>query len=335
LAAVTTLALVGRLTVLTLLLPVIARLLRLDCRNGLIAMVTTFLPWLVLPATAAGLAGVVVGDWLLVAMAGSLVATLAVWARPEWAVAEAPAAHLGPGRLRLATINVWEQTPDIGPLLDHVDHLDPDLVALQEIHERHDRRLGASRLAAHRPYRVPAEAAAARQTVVLSRLPFRAAERITASFTPFLSVTLTLDGGPVTVLAVHPPPPSTSFRAWRADFRLLAELVRTADRPLVVLGDCNATLQHRLLREVLACGVRDAHLVRGHGLGWTWRHHRYPGPPLRLDRVMVSPELEVTAITVGQANGSDHRPVVVEVARRPDAGQNSRSSGDSMPRSSS
>lgn len=314
-AGVIALALVGRLAVVALLLLVVARLFRLDRRNGLAAMLLTFLPWVLVPAVLLLGLGLAIGDWLLAAMAGFLAVAVAVWAHPEWAVPGAPVTADG-ARFTVATANIWEKTADVAALLAHIDAAEPDLVALQEVHARHDQRLADSGLAARRPHRVPLEPAVARQTVVLSRLPFVSAERIEASFTPFLSTVIRIDGCEVTVLAIHPPPPSTSFTAWRSDFELIAELVRTHEGPLVVLGDCNATLQHRFLRDVLARGLRDAHLVRGRGLGWTWRHGTYPGPPLRLDRVMVSKEIEVVSITVGEPCGSDHSPVFVELALR-------------------
>jgi endonuclease/exonuclease/phosphatase (EEP) superfamily protein YafD len=320
-AAVITLALIGRLAVVVLFLPVLARLARLDRRNGLVAMLVTFLPWLLVPAAALVVVGAAIGDWLLAAMAGFLALFVAVWARPEWArPSEDVAVPNGP-IFTVATANIWEKTPDVTSLLAYIDGREPDVVALQEVHQRHEERLADSGLAARRPHRVPMEAGVERQTVVLSRIPFVSAERINASFTPYLAVVVDIDGLEVTILAIHPPPPSTSFAAWRSDFVLLAELVRSHEGPLVVLGDCNATLQHRFLRDVLDAGLRDAHLVRGRGLGWTWRHARYPGPPLRLDRVMVTKEIDVVSIRVGEPNGSDHSPVFVELAlKQPQVG---------------
>jgi endonuclease/exonuclease/phosphatase (EEP) superfamily protein YafD len=54
--------------------------------------------------------------------------------------------------------------------------------------------------------------------------------------------------------------------------------------------------------------------VFGAGLGWrpTWQAGFWP-LALRIDHILVSPELCVSNATVGPAFGSDHRPVVAQL----------------------
>jgi endonuclease/exonuclease/phosphatase (EEP) superfamily protein YafD len=66
----------------------------------------------------------------------------------------------------------------------------------------------------------------------------------------------------------------------------------------------------RLQRHRLA----DAHERRGRGWATTWPRDRWPLPPLmRLDHVLVSPDIGVRSVTEGHGQGSDHRPIIAEL----------------------
>jgi endonuclease/exonuclease/phosphatase (EEP) superfamily protein YafD len=39
----------------------------------------------------------------------------------------------------------------------------------------------------------------------------------------------------------------------------------------------------------------------------------FPLPPVRLDHVLLSPELGCTAVREGEGRGSDHRPVIADL----------------------
>ena len=60
----------------------------------------------------------------------------------------------------------------------------------------------------------------------------------------------------------------------------------------------------------------DAWDTGGRGFGFTWPNGMFPYPPIRLDHVFVSRDLGVRSARVGEGVGSDHRPVVADVARR-------------------
>jgi endonuclease/exonuclease/phosphatase (EEP) superfamily protein YafD len=85
--------------------------------------------------------------------------------------------------------------------------------------------------------------------------------------------------------------------------------------PLVVIGDFNATDDHRGLRRLLGLGLHDAAVRRGKGLAMTWPRNRRLLPPLvRPDRVLVDRRLAVTGYRLGTGRGSDHRPLVTDLA---------------------
>jgi endonuclease/exonuclease/phosphatase (EEP) superfamily protein YafD len=87
---------------------------------------------------------------------------------------------------------------------------------------------------------------------------------------------------------------------------------------LVVAGDFNATRHHPSFRRFLSDGMADAHEERGRGWAATWPQNRRPLPPLmRLDHVLVSPDVEVRSIREGLGQGSDHRPIIADLVLLP------------------
>jgi hypothetical protein len=53
---------------------------------------------------------------------------------------------------------------------------------------------------------------------------------------------------------------------------------------------------------------------RGRGWATTWPRNRWPLPPLmRLDHVLVSPEIGVRSVREGIGQGSDHRPPIADL----------------------
>ena len=82
--------------------------------------------------------------------------------------------------------------------------------------------------------------------------------------------------------------------------------------PLIAAGDYNATIWHQELRELLDTGLTDAAEHVGKGLATTWK-----GAPILetpIDHVLVSDEVTVLDVHVGEGRGSDHRPVIADLA---------------------
>jgi endonuclease/exonuclease/phosphatase (EEP) superfamily protein YafD len=107
------------------------------------------------------------------------------------------------------------------------------------------------------------------------------------------------------------------MRSRDAVFAAVADDVRTEPLPSIVAGDLNLTPHSPVYRRLLAAsGLVD---TRAAGR-WqpTWRAGFWP-LALRIDHVLVSPELCAETAEVGPAVGSDHRPVRVRL-RLPAAG---------------
>jgi len=87
--------------------------------------------------------------------------------------------------------------------------------------------------------------------------------------------------------------------------------------PLVVAGDLNAAESSPVIRALLAVGLRDAFSSAGRGYGYTHGHSLRPRHDfLRIDHILVSPQIGVMDSFVGQSDASDHRPVIADLVLR-------------------
>lgn len=136
-------------------------------------------------------------------------------------------------------------------------------------------------------------------------------------------------GDPIVVYVVHPLPArfvhlgdvplgiDTTVREHAiALIRRRVEEDIAARRSVVVLGDINATERDPAYAE-LSAGLRDAHLDAGVGPGFTWRPSPLAFLPfglLRIDYVLVTPDLVPTSSTVDCSLPSDHCRVDVDLA---------------------
>ena len=85
----------------------------------------------------------------------------------------------------------------------------------------------------------------------------------------------------------------------------------------MIVGDFNATQHSRVYQQL------TEHRVCGLHIKIVVADMRLPGrtaiislPPIRIDQVFLSPEVECISIREGIGRGSDHKPLVVDVRIR-------------------
>jgi len=86
-------------------------------------------------------------------------------------------------------------------------------------------------------------------------------------------------------------------------------------RPLVAVGDLNATWYDWHFQALLGLGLRDAAVVAGQGWRMTWPRDQQPVVPyLRIDHVLLSKGVSLESYAVGRGGkGSDHHPLLVRL----------------------
>jgi endonuclease/exonuclease/phosphatase (EEP) superfamily protein YafD len=151
----------------------------------------------------------------------------------------------------------------------------------------------------------------------LSRLPLSKAEVVdTGNYLgPTLQLEVQVGGQRLTIVTAHPPPPNASgFAERNQQLQRLAVLLKALPEPKVLIGDLNSTVWSPYLKEFTAqSGLLNAR--QGFGLVPTWPMIWYLKPmQIAIDHCFVSQDLRVTAVRAGTEIGSDHLPLIVELA---------------------
>jgi endonuclease/exonuclease/phosphatase family metal-dependent hydrolase len=238
-------------------------------------------------------------------VAGTLLSLHVGWVAPLLRGQAAPAGRT----FTVMTANLWHGRADVVQVLDAARRHDVELLALQEVRPGTLERLEAAGLTGLFPYRAGAPDA----TLVLARTPLTRVE-------PLLdgsgSWAMTWQGR--RIFAVHPAYPGR-HAAWRRDLAALTEAAR-AQRPELLLGDFNATRDHRPFRALLRVGYRDAAEQAGSGWQPTWpapgttRRFGVPLPPsVAIDHVLSGPGLVATATSTVRVERTDHHALLARL----------------------
>ncbi|HVU05891.1 MAG TPA: endonuclease/exonuclease/phosphatase family protein [Polyangiaceae bacterium] len=248
----------------------------------------------------------------------------------------------GAPTVRLLSYNVNSLEAGEDRVFEQIEHLNPDIVLLQEIGsggaafaERLRARYGVVQVSG--------------QFIVASRHPILETYepgKVVLDGVPhsprFLRYTVETPLGRIALYNVHPISPRMPFIALRGrgirreilsgrllrgenaaplmlNVRLRAlqtstYAARAAEEkdPVVIAGDTNLPGLSPSLRRYLG-SYQDGFVTAGGGFGYTFPTYRVPW--MRIDRVLVGRELRVTRFEIGAPLGSDHRAVVADVQR--------------------
>ena len=253
--------------------------------------------------------------WLLVVIAAVGLGLHAWWFAPQ-VTGTHRVGFTGAQETTVMAANLLAGAGDSVELLEVADAEDVDLLVVVEITPEallRMERAGLDDLFGHRAGE-PANGPGG--TMVFSRAPL---SRAGALPTRFGSWHLDVANG-LTVVATHPRAP-TSPRSWLADHDVILTAV-IARRPDLVVGDLNATSDHRPLRRLAAEGYRDAAELSNQGWQPTWpANHLGPVwlaalPPLaRIDHVLVGPTMTARSSRTVRLAGTDHLAVIAQVVR--------------------
>jgi len=145
---------------------------------------------------------------------------------------------------------------------------------------------------------------------------------------------LLINGTTVDVRCIHLTTPRPGLGALKHDFgeggltafeggnairlqqaRVIANRIARDSNPRIVAGDFNEPVQSLACRSIMDVGFRDAFDVAGMGYGYTYGDTLPVRQAfMRIDHVMASRDWRILACHTGPVDGSDHRPVVADLA---------------------
>jgi endonuclease/exonuclease/phosphatase (EEP) superfamily protein YafD len=307
---------VGWAVVVPLLGVAAARVVAWDSHSTLVAL-NALTPFLFLPAWPVAVVAGLSRRWALLGGAVVVVIAHAAFVAPELAAREPlPAVPREVRHLRLFNANVLFVNPDVTGIAREIAAAAPDVVFLQEATPALAAAVEATGVLDELPHRVAVARTDPAAALLASRFPLLDHDIMKIGGQVLIRATLDPGWGPLRLYAVHTPSPvGAGRRPWAEALRAVAREVRKERLPVVVAGDFNATWNHRAFRQLLDTGLTDGAAARGRPFQLTWPRDRRLLPPLvRIDHVLTGPGLAVTAIRTGRGEGSDHRPVVADIA---------------------
>lgn len=286
-------------------------------------VLTHFTPWLL----AGALAGLAL--WAVTGRRGRATPGLALLGGLSALVLMAPelAAAAGQKRgpaegptLKIVQFNLWGRNRDPEATARWILEEDPDVIVFQEGFARSG---GVARALAPRyPHRTTCAEPQACSTMILSKRPAVAEGGLQAGVSEanLAGAWATFRGsrGPFTVVGVHYTWPLPAGPQQQQTLRLSRVLEQFPKESLVVVGDFNSTPWSFSLRRQ----DRLFGLERRTRALFTWPAGRFsdldlaaPFPILAIDQVYAGSDWETVDVRRGPALGSDHYPVVVDLAR--------------------
>ncbi|CAN5913136.1 endonuclease/exonuclease/phosphatase family protein [soil metagenome] len=222
-----------------------------------------------------------------------------------------------PQRLLVLVSNVHSRNQNHEALERLIRAEQPDVVGLVEFNQNW--QAGLARVAREYPYRVEFPYGTQGVALWLKQPPPSDREPpelvfIGSSGYPALSVATSFAGQPLDLWLVHPPNPLDPRGRTQGPTELLslARAIHRTEGARLILGDLNRTEGSPYFRSFLqATGTRDSRLGFGRQPSWpTWS----PLYRIAIDHVFPGPELAVRDRRLGPNIGSDHFPVIVELA---------------------
>ena len=227
-----------------------------------------------------------------------------------------------PRTIRAMTLNTYFGQADVDQIATIVAEQGVDVLALEEATPELTARLQKSALPNLLPYHIGEE----RGQQIWSRLPLedKAANETGFEVSPACAASVRLANGErLRFVAIHTTAPVGRWGAqWAASIGLVGELAKQpyqqGEARYVLMGDFNATMDHRVFREMLGSRFADAAQASGAGLDFTWPSNR-PGIPqlIAIDHMVLDQGVRAAGMQTITVEGSDHQALLFTLGIEP------------------
>lgn len=274
--------------------------------------------WVYLPAYAVAAFAGLLGRWVLFGCACTVIAFHLAWVLPDYRPAqEIPARAYSAPRLRLMTANIYFGNPNYDGLVGEIAEVDPDVLFLQEFGPRMEEDMRTYGLIDRYPYTKIVYENPYFGTALYSKLPLSEVIVAPAGRRPYIAASVEVGGRKVRLYNLHATSPGIGAdiaEDWNDGWKTLLTALRKEDGPVIAAGDFNMTQNHHWYRELKKAGFVSAHDERGRGNATTWPQGELLLPMIRIDQVFHSAGVVCLSIREGRGEGSDHRPLIAELA---------------------
>ncbi|MEO7994262.1 MAG: endonuclease/exonuclease/phosphatase family protein [bacterium] len=217
-------------------------------------------------------------------------------------------------QLRIMICNVYMYNTEYSKVLDLIAHEQPDVIVFAEVTPEWVSHLAP--LKAEYPYVLAEPEDGAMGLAFCTRVP---PESLTMEHyglvrNPTAVARFRIDGHPLTVIGTHPVPPlSADFVAWRnSQMNEIADTVARESGAVIVAGDLNMTSESPVFQHLCQIGkLHDSR--RGFGPQASWPSDEIYAR-IAIDHCLVSRQVQVHNRRLGPAVGSDHWPVIIDIA---------------------
>lgn len=259
------------------------------------------------------------GRWGAVGLAVVLLLALqARWLAPQFS-GDRPEAAAGATPVTVLTVNLWHGQVGGLKVLQAARRADADILVLSEIRPKELVVMENGGIGEDWPHRVGETDVDIAGTMVFSRFPLTDAVRLPTRLGAW-STTVAAPDAAWRLVGAHVASPVDAGE-WRTDHEAVRAAAADAD---LVVGDLNATADHRPVQRLAALGLRDAVELTNAGWQPTWPANgefRLAGllalPPLvQIDHVLVGAGVAVESVETVTLQGTDHLGVLAVVAAR-------------------
>jgi endonuclease/exonuclease/phosphatase (EEP) superfamily protein YafD len=218
--------------------------------------------------------------------------------------------------VRIFFANVRADNPDKESILEEIAAANPDVAVLVEFTPDWYPRFRAARQM--EPYKYHTDKSHARVGLVnvFSKLPLQSESQVFNHGRTLQIVDVAVGSRTLRIIGLHAPRPTSDFDNYEQFWQEAIPRLTAEQGPVVVVGDFNATQYSRVYQRLTAHHLNSAHEDRGRGYATTWPNGRNWLPPIRIDQALLSANVECLSISEGVGRGSDHKPLVLDVALR-------------------
>jgi endonuclease/exonuclease/phosphatase (EEP) superfamily protein YafD len=220
--------------------------------------------------------------------------------------------------LRLFDANVYQRNYSMAGYVRQMNSDQPDLVTLEETETWDQQQFDVSPTFKRLRYHYSEQCCGSRGFIVASRFPLGHGTISKVDGLPYMvRFKLSISGRPINLWVVHTTAPvNPNWNMWNQELDGVSrQLMADHPRPLLMVGDFNASWGNRGFRAILSTGLTDAAAARGEPFDFTWSQLLPLLPPLiRIDHVLTGGDLTVTSMSTHPGPGSEHRDITAIVA---------------------